>query len=443
MTATEARRPVPVVVILGRPNVGKSTLFNALTGSRRAITGDEPGITRDRLYRQAEWDGKPFILVDTGGLLPGEDETIPREILRQARAALAEADAVLFVADAQTGPTALDEEIFAMIRKSGRKVLLLANKVDVRKLEAQAMAFYAMGAETVFPVSAEHRQGLDEMLDALTAGFQPAEPEEAPAEGVVRLAVVGRPNVGKSSLVNALLGEERMIVSDIPGTTRDAVDTELDVDGRRFCLIDTAGIRRKGKTKLQAEKISVIQARKHMEKADVALLLLDPVEGVTHLDAVIAGYALESGNAVVLGVNKCDLMPRGESAVRELTRQVRSQMKFLDFAPLLFFSARTGRNLNRIFPVVLKAWEKRYHRVGTPDLNRFFHAMMEKRRIEALSTADIGVKYLTQVGTAPPTFLLFVRRGKRLHFSEKRFVENQLREFFDFYANPVVLRERS
>ena len=434
-------KSLPIVAIIGRPNVGKSTLFNSITGSRRAITGDEYGITRDRLYREAEYDGKPFLLVDTGGMMPGEQDVIPREIVRQAETAIAEADVVVFVVDAQAGPTPLDEEIFSLVRKSGKKVRVAVNKVDIFRKADEALTFFSLGTDEVFPVSAEHRRGLDELLDAVTAGFPVVTERET--SGVIRVAVVGRPNVGKSSLVNALLGEERMIVSDIPGTTRDSVDSMLEVEGRQICIVDTAGIRRKGKTHLQAEKISVIHARKHMESSDVALLLLDPVEGVTHLDAAIGGYAQESGNAVILCVNKSDLIPKGEAAIQELRAQVRQRMKFLDYAPLLTFSAKTGKNLHTIFPAVAHAWDCRNRRVTTGDLNRFFQAMLEKRRIEALSTADVGVKYLTQVGTAPPRFVLFVNRGKKLHFSEKRFVENQLRAFFDFYANPIFLRERS
>jgi GTP-binding protein len=282
----------PVVVILGRPNVGKSTLFNALVGSRRAIVGDEPGITRDRLYHEAGWRGRPFILVDTGGLLPDDKESMPREIMRQAEMALAEADAVLFIVDTQEGLNPLDVDISKIILRSGKPSFLVANKADSPNSQLAANAFYQLGMARVYPVSAEHHLGLDSLLDDLTSPF-PEEPPPVGTAGEIRVAIIGRPNVGKSSVVNSMLGTERMIVSEIPGTTRDAVDTELELNGCRYRLIDTAGIRRKGKTKLKAEKISVIQARKHMENADLALLLLDPVEGVTHLDSVIAGYALE------------------------------------------------------------------------------------------------------------------------------------------------------
>jgi len=432
---------LPVVAVVGRPNVGKSTLFNRLVGSRRAIVGDEPGITRDRLYEMVDWDGRAFILVDTGGMIPDEKEIIPREILRHASLAIDEADAVLLVMDARVGVHPLDKEIHRLIRQAGKRCFLVANKVDVLQHEDLAMQFFELGAEAVYPVSAEHDRGVNELLDDVTADF-PVLETAAPGDEI-RVAVIGRPNVGKSSLVNRLLGTERVIVSDIPGTTRDAVDSRLLVDGVAYRLIDTAGIRRKGKTTEKSDKISVIMARKHLETTDIAILLLDPVEGITHMDATIAGYAVDSGAAVVLAINKADLLPPGEEPRHELVDQIRRRMKFLDYAPVLFFSAKTGRQVHKLFPLLQKAHQHRYLRIPTGALNQFFQRLMARRRIEALSQSDLGVKYLTQIRVAPPTFLLFTRRGQQLHFSEKRFIVNQLRKEFEFYANPLVLRQRS
>lgn len=433
-------KQVPVVAVVGRPNVGKSTLFNSIIGSRRAIVGDEPGMTRDRLYEGATWQGRSFLLVDTGGLIPDDRDLIPREILRQASVAIAEADTVIMVVDGRSGLNPLDKEIYRMILQSEKRHLVAVNKVDNTGQETAILPFYELGATTLYPVSAEHNRGLDELLDDLCVDFPPE--EEGPETDEIRVAVIGRPNVGKSSLVNALVGTERVIVSDIPGTTRDVVDTTLTVDGVHYRLIDTAGIRRKGKTRLMADKLSVVMARKHLARADIAILLIDPEEGVTHMDATIAGYALESGKAIIIGINKIDLLDKGEEPRKNLESQLDAKLKFIEYAPVVFFSAKTGRNLNRIFPLLQKAYEHRHLRVSTGALNNFFHDLMRQRRIEALAQGDLGVKYLTQIKVAPPTFLLFVKRGYSLHFSEKRFVINNIRRKFEFYANPIHLVER-
>jgi len=432
---------VPIVAIIGRPNVGKSTIFNRIIGSRRAIVGDESGITRDRLYDEVLWNEKTFRLVDTGGMIPNEKDLIPLEILRQASMAIAEADAILFVVDAQCGVHSLDEEINRLILKTEKKFFLVANKVDDPKHESGAFAFFQLGVPKVYPVSAEHNRGLEELLDHLTEDFTPV--EKATPSDEIGVAVIGRPNVGKSMLVNALVGAERVIVSEIPGTTRDSVDTRINVDGKTYRLIDTAGIRRKGKTKLKTEKISVIMARRSLARADIALLLLDPVEGVTHLDAAIAGYALESGSAVILCINKLDLMPKGEEPRYTLIDQIKTKCKFLDFAPVIFFSAKTRRNLQKIFPLLETAYAHRYMRISTGKLNQFYQDIMAGRGFESMAQSNLGVKYLTQIKTAPPTFLLFIKKRHELHFSEKRFIINQIRKEFEFFANPIVLREKS
>ena len=432
---------LPIVAIVGRPNVGKSTLFNVIAGERRAIVGDEPGITRDRIYHPVNRDGRAFMLVDTGGLLPDERELIPREILKQAEIAIAEAERVLLVVDARAGLHPLDGDICRLLQRSGKQFLVVANKVDTVQSEPEILQFYRLGVDRVYPMSAEHCRGLAELLDDLLAGLTRASPAEVEPE--TKVAIIGRPNVGKSSLVNAMLGFERVIVSEIPGTTRDAVDTELRLGDLKFRLIDTAGIRRKGKTHLMAEKLSVVLARKHLDRADLAVLLLDPVEGVTHLDATIAGYALESGKAIILGINKLDLLPGGRAASRKLETEVHRKLRFLDYAPVVSFSAKTGRYIQELFPLLRKAHEHRQLRVNTGAVNQFYRRLLKRRQIEALPFDDLGIKYLTQIRVAPPTFLLFLKRNHKLHFSEQRFIVNQLRREFEFFANPIHLIQRS
>jgi len=431
----------PVVAIVGRPNVGKSTLFNLIVGERRAIVGDEPGITRDRIYHPVDRDGRAFMLVDTGGLLPDDRSLIPTEILKQAEAAIAEAERVLLVVDAKAGLHPLDTDICRLLQRSGKQFLVVANKVDTVRSEPEILQFYRLGVERVHPLSAEHGLGLADLLDDLLEGLPRVAPEASEPE--VKVAIIGRPNVGKSSLVNALLGFERVIVSELPGTTRDAVDTELRLGDQKYRLIDTAGIRRKGKTHLMAEKLSVVLARKHLDRADLAVLLLDPLEGVTHLDATIAGYALESGKAVILGFNKIDLLPGGQAALRKLETDAHRKLRFLDYAPVVCFSAKTGRRIQELFPLLRKAHEHRQLRVTTGVVNQFYRRLLQRRQIEALPHDDLGIKYLTQIRVAPPTFLLFLKRNHTLHFSEQRFIVNQLRREFEFFANPIHLIQRS
>jgi GTP-binding protein len=471
---TSAARILPLIAIVGRPNVGKSTIFNRLTGERKAIVGDEPGITRDRIYGEVEWSGKQFAIVDTGGIVPDDDAVIPANILKQAGLAIEEARALIWVVDARSGITALDEELAKVLRQTGKPVLVLANKVDAAKLQTEAGEFYRFGFEEVYPVSAEQGLGIGELLDAVV---QHLHPEKARAEKngneptpetvlgdddadvalaqkqerrELRLAIVGRPNVGKSSLLNGLLGKERVIVSPVPGTTRDAIDTVLETPEQVFRLIDTAGIRRKGKTGQMAEKLSVIMARKSLERADVAIVLIDAEEGPTALDAHIAGYAYDAGCSIIIAVNKWDAIEYKETNTAiEFERKVRDRMKFLDWAPLVTISALTGKRVEKILSLAMHANEARNRRIPTSQLNAFFEEAISQPRGGSSpapvrgGVSRLHVQYLTQIAVRPPTFVIFTAGGKPgLHFSYERHVQNRLREEFDFFATPLRIVER-
>lgn len=435
---------IPSVVILGRPNVGKSTLFNKLTGRRRAIVGDEPGITRDRIHGRAVWRGREFRLVDTGGIIPDDKQLIPANILRQARAALDDASLILLVVDARTGITPLDEELAELARVTGTPVFVAANKVDSAKFEAHSHEFEQWGFDGVFPVSAEHGSGVAEMLDAALEILTAPETQER-QRTEIRLSIVGRPNVGKSSLVNRLLGEERVIVSPIPGTTRDSVDTELEYQDTHFRLIDTAGIRRKGKTDLVAEKISVVMARRNLEDTDVAILMIDAVEGPTANDATIGGYAHESGASLIIAVNKWDAVEKTPESTKIYSQRIRDMMKFADYAPILFISAKSGQRVMKLLDLAKQANQERNRRVSTSELNRFFERNLEQPRATTSSKYPLRVLYLTQAGTSPPTFVVFTsaRSPKaKLHFSYERYLINRLREEFGFFATPIRIKQR-
>jgi len=439
----------PLVAIIGRPNVGKSTLFNRLTGSRKAIVGDEPGITRDRMFGDVEWRSKTFRVVDTGGIVPDDEAIIPANIFKQASHAINEAQAIIWVVDSRAGVTPLDEELVVLLRNTDKPVIIAANKAESQKVENEAGEFHQFGFEMV-PVSAEHGSGIGDLLDTVFEGLEFAdEPSVRAVTKDIKLAIIGRPNVGKSSLLNKLLGEERVIVSPIPGTTRDAIDTHLTVDGHEFLIIDTAGIRRKGKTTQMAEKLSVIMARKSLERADVALLVIDAVEGVTNLDANIAGYAVDSGCSVIIVVNKWDAKDEKETnTIYEVERELRLAMKFLDWAPIVTTSALTSQRVNKILPLVAQSFQARSQRIQTSILNRFFEEAILQPKGGAPSAGKSGmsrlkVQFLTQAGVSPPLFILFTSGGRgKLHFSYLRYVENQLREKFGFFATPIRLVER-
>jgi GTPase len=502
---------LPSIVIAGRPNVGKSTLFNRLTSSRRSIVNDQAGITRDRIYGIANWQGRRFEVVDTGGIVPDDRAAIPHEIMVQAQVAFDSATLIVLVVDARTGLTPLDEELARLLRRTGKPLILAANKVDSQQQMSLTGQLYSLGVP-VFPLSAEHGFGVDVLLDYVSEKIPaaPAEPEDSEAEvgnaddeigasandaakateaaqsKELNIAIIGRPNVGKSALLNRLAGEERSIVSPTAGTTRDSVDTVVQHDGNLYRFVDTAGIRRKGKTNLMAEKLSVMMARRALERADIALLVVDAALGVTANDATIAGYAQESGCSVIIVMNKWDLSleaakkaiieerarggqmrvkvrpvrtPSGKRPeevpqqrmlrsladpvllMKEYEVLVRDKLKFLAYAPIVFLSALTGDRLDTLYPMIERAAAARRRRISTGELNRWL-ATVDLERGTSPATRKVKIFYMTQASSAPPTFVLFTNQPLRLHFSYERFLENRLREKFDFTGAPLRFLQR-
>jgi GTP-binding protein len=480
---TLSQAGVPLVAICGRPNVGKSTLFNRLTGSRRSIVGDEPGITRDRIYGDVEWSGRRFRLVDTGGIVPDDAALIPSEIFRQARVALDDAAAVVMVVDGRTELASSDLELARLLQRTGKPLFLAVNKIDAPQLAAGAQEYHRLGLKNLIPISAEHGSGIGDLLDAVFAVLPEAvlpeteEAEEEPVETAepapdtdipdveeaeekaesssprlrthgeydqreTKVAIIGRPNVGKSTLLNALTNTDRAIVSPIAGTTRDAVDEVVERNGHSFRFVDTAGIRRKGKTTLMAEKLSVVMARKHLESADAALLVIDATDGVTALDATIGGYAHESGRSVVIAVNKWDLVtdkrtdgkPPADKRIFE--EQVRHALKYLDYAPLIFLSAAEKRNVQSVFTQVVHVAAERRKRVSTGQMNRFLDKI-DFQRASVPMAKRVRIFYMTQAAVAPPTFVLFTDRDVKMHFAFERFLANQIRAAFGFDGAPI------
>lgn len=473
-TATESTeaQELPLIAVCGRPNVGKSTLFNRLTGSRRSIVGDEPGITRDRIYGEIEWAGRDARIVDTGGVVPDDEALIPSEIFRQAQVALEEADSIVMVVDGRTELASPDMELARLLLRGGKPVFLAVNKMDTQELLAGAENFRRLGFRNVLAISAEHGSGIGDLLDEVFASLPPEEVEEEPTEVMLtaademaededgpqpvrklrthgdyvqketKIAIIGRPNVGKSTLLNALTGTSRAIVSPIAGTTRDAVDEVVERGGHSFRFVDTAGIRRKGKTKLMAEKLSVVMARKHLEAADVSLLVIDAVEGVTALDANIGGYAHESGRSVIIVVNKWDLMTTARTDgkppadIKIYEQQVRDALKYLEYAPLLFISASEGKNIESVFKKVELVSRERRKRVTTGQMNRFLEKV-DFQKASVPMNKRVRIYYMTQAAVAPPTFVLFTDKDVKMHFSFERFLANQIRDNFGFIGSPI------
>jgi GTP-binding protein len=451
----------PTVVLVGRPNVGKSTLFNRLAGKRLAVVDEIPGTTRDRLITEAEWNGIPFDIIDTGGLDPtftkpgkqGEPLSIGskdylRQIRAQAEIAIDQADVILFITDSESGVTPADREIAEILRRRQKTrdetpyppILLVVNKADNLPRRDSAVQFYELGMGDPHPVSALHGTGTGDLLDVLVENLEPAiEVEKREVDDSVKIAIVGKPNAGKSSLLNKILGEDRAIVSPIPGTTRDAVDTFLNFEGIPVTLIDTAGIRRRGKVTPGVEKYSVIRAIGAIKRADVSLMLIDATSGVTSQDAHIAGYILDEWKSVVVIVNKWDLIEKDTYTMQEFTKKIRSELKFLDYVPLLFISAKTGQRVQKVLPMALQVQEERLIKISTAQLNRIFQHAQDQHPAPTRSGRQLRIYYSTQVRKDPPTFILYVNNPKLSHFSYMRFLENRLREFHPFLGTPIKL----
>lgn len=438
---------MPVVAIVGRPNVGKSTLFNRILGQRRAIVEDVPGVTRDRNYAEVTRYGKPFILIDTGGFEPVSDDRLLVQMREQSQLAVEEADVILFVMDGREGLTPSDIEVASLLRRSGKPLFYVVNKIDGPGQDAAAADFYRLGIDTIHSLSAEHGRGVGELVDDLLDAL-PEVPETFEAEeGEVRLAVVGRPNVGKSSLVNRLLGFERVVANAEAGTTRDSIDTPFVYNRQRYVLIDTAGIRRKGKVSHKLEKYSVIQALKGMDRAHVVLVVIDAVEGVTEQDMTVAGYALEKGRAIILVVNKWDLVAKDHKTMGLYVQNLRTSFKFLTYAPILFVSALSGQRVARIMDKVEKVALEFNRHIPTPALNQVLKEATLSHQPPMYQGKRVKLYYMTQTAVRPPSFVIFANRAEGVHFSYHRYLVNQLREAFGFEGCPIRLsfkdRDRS
>ncbi len=455
-------RAKPIVALVGRPNVGKSTLFNRLVGQRKAIVEDLAGTTRDRLYGDADWAGRNFVLIDTGGLELGSAQPTAKmgagfqagvssrlfleEIRSQAQIAIAEAEVIVLLVDAQAGITGPDEEIAQLLRRSQKPVLLAVNKADNQQRRAEAVEFYGMGLGQPFPVSALHGTGTGDLLDAIVEAFALTGDEEDDEEDqAVKIALLGRPNVGKSSLLNRLLGQERVIVSDVPGTTRDAIDTPIRYQGLDLVLIDTAGVRRRGKMKPGVEKHSFLRTIKAINRADVCLLMIDAADKVTSQDAHIASYIIEETKSVAVLVNKWDTVNKDTYTMAEYTETIRAGLKFLSYVPLLFISAKTGQRVSKVLPLALQVQEERLRRVPTGELNRLLREAVAKHPPKGSQRHRLKFYYATQAGVDPPTFVFFVNDRKLVHFTYERYLENQLREKHSFIGTPLqfVFRNRT
>jgi len=449
MSSARARGRATVALV-GRPNVGKSTLFNRITRTRRSIVASIAGTTRDMIAESAEWNGVRFRLVDTGGLFGASEDPLHELVVEHGRKAIAEADLIVFIVDGREGPVPGDQDIAQALRERGKPVLLVINKTDDRRAQERAFEFFRFGFEPIFEVSSEHGEGVGDLLDAVVEGIKDVPGVTRSADGdvddeEVRVAIIGRPNVGKSSLVNRLLREERVIVSDMPGTTRDAVDTVLRWQKRTYRIVDTAGIRRPGKVGRSGpiESLSVIIARRAIERADVAVMLIDSVEGATDQDGAIAGEAERTGCGVIVAANKWDLMKdRGPDYSKVFDAEVRRQLKFLDYAPLLHISALTGERASRLLETIEKVAQARRRRVPTGELNRFLEAVTASHPVASPGKKEVRILYAAQTGVCPPQFVLFTNVATKLHFSYERFLVNRLREAFGFLGTPIRLQVR-
>ena len=436
---------LPIVAVVGRPNVGKSTLFNKLVGKRLSIVEDTPGVTRDRIYSECEWCGREFMLVDTGGIEPRSDDVILAQMRRQAQVAIDSADVILFLTDIRTGVTADDHEVATMLQKCGKPIILVVNKCDsVGEPPPEFYEFYNLGLGDPFAVSAEHGHGTGDLLDEVLK-YLPENKDAEYGEDYIKVAVIGKPNAGKSSLINCIAGEERVIVSDIAGTTRDAIDTVIENDQGKFVFIDTAGIRRKSKINEKIEHYSVLRAYMAVDRADVCVIMIDAVEGFTEQDSRIAGYAHEKGKASIVAVNKWDLVEKETGTMAEYTEKLKQDFSFMSYVPFLFISAKTGQRTDKLFPLIKQVYEQNGLRVTTGMLNDVLSYAVARVQPPSDKGRRLKIYYMTQASTRPPTFVVFVNRADLFHFSYQRYIENQIRTTFGLEGTPVkmVVRERN
>lgn len=433
---------LPHLAIIGRANVGKSTLFNRITRTRSAIVHNTPGVTRDRMYGEVEWNDRSFMVIDTGGIDLAGNDTIELQVNEQGELAIREADVIVFVVDGQQGVLPQDQEVVDLVRRSGKPLILAVNKIDAPSHEDRITDFYGLGIACTLPISAEHHVGISELLDRVTEKFGEMQTEPdivSPNSGAIRVAIVGKPNAGKSSIINKLLKSDRCIVSATPGTTRDTVDLPIEFEGHPFVLMDTAGIRRKGKTTKLIEKFSVIMALKALERCDVVVLLIDGAEGVSEQDATIAGYAFDRGRACILAVNKWDLVQEKELPKEEIEEKVRMKLKFADFAPMIKVSAKTGFGLPNFFGEVQSVYEQYSRKIPTGKLNDCFQQAIRKNPMSSYRGKFLKLYYATQVRSCPPTFECFMNYPQGVHFSYQRYLTNSLRKAFGFSGTPVRL----
>lgn len=427
----------PIVAIVGRPNVGKSTLFNRIAGERISIVEDTPGVTRDRIYADAEWLDHHFTLIDTGGLEPDSDDMMLKHMYSQAEIAISSADVILFVVDVRTGMTDMDMQVANILRKADKPVVLAVNKVDdLAKYGMQVYEFYSLGLGDPFGVSGGQMIGLGDLLDEVVKHF-PADKDDSAEDDSIKVAIIGKPNVGKSSLVNRILGENRVIVSDVAGTTRDAIDSEYELNGQKYVFIDTAGMRRKAKIKESIEKYSIIRAVAAVERADVCILMINAVEGITEQDTKVAGIAHEAGKAVIIAVNKWDLIEKDNHTMNKFLKDIDTEFKYLSYAPRIFISAATGQRVTKLFELITMVSENNSRRIATGMLNDVLIEAMAMNQPPAEKGKQLRIYYMTQVSVKPPTFVLFVNDTELLHFSYKRYLENQLRDAFGFVGTLI------